>query len=84
MCEFVGYFGLIVFINTKSTVKLSINPDFWRIVILNENPLTNVKFFLVDDQWIFNILLDHILSLFTQRIVHNVIKFAKALNPSAS
>ena len=63
MGKLVGDFGLIVVFNTEATIELSIHPYFRRIVVFNQDPLSYVEFFLLDNQWVFNVFLHHILRL---------------------
>ena len=49
MSKLVCYFGLVVVLDAKATVELSVHPNFGRIVIFDQDPLSNVEFFLLDD-----------------------------------
>jgi hypothetical protein len=53
----------VVILKTKAKVKLIIKPNLRRVVILNEHPNSDIEFAFVDNQRIFNVLLDNILNI---------------------
>jgi hypothetical protein len=63
MCEFVAQFGRVVLLKAKSTVEFRVKPYLRRVIVLDDNPLSDIKLSFIDDQWIFNVFLHNILSL---------------------
>jgi hypothetical protein len=59
----VQLFWVIVF-QAKSDIVLCVEPYPRWIVVLDYYPLPDVEFATFDQQWIFNVLLNDILSLF--------------------
>ena len=69
----------------ESNVRLRIDPHSERVPIGDQHPLSDIKFLLVDYQWIFNILLNDPISPFRfLNILQNVIIFGQYHNTTAS
>jgi len=84
MSKFTGVIN-IVFHHCKSNVALFIDVHCEWVPICYEDPLTNVKLFLVNYQRILNILLHNPMSSLTiLNILQNIIVFAKNGDSSAS
>lgn len=75
MCEFVVEFGRIVLFQTETQVEFRVTPNSRRSIVLNEHPLTNIEFALIDDKRILYIFLHDELSLLVKRIIENVSQF---------
>lgn len=65
MSETITQFAWIVVIETKSAVELWVKPYFRRSIILNNDPLTNIEFFTIDNERILDVFLYNILSFFS-------------------
>lgn len=59
-------------LGAESDVALFVEPDFGRVEVLNEHPLSDVEFPIMDDQRIFDVLLSHVLNVLAETVVHNV------------
>ena len=84
MHKFVMNVVKTVIITTKSEVTLFVEPDYRRIVVLDQYPLSDVKFFTIYKQRIFNILLDNKLTIFTKTVICNIIEIIHAFDASTS
>jgi hypothetical protein len=52
----------VVILQAKPKVKLIVKPYLRRVVILNENPNSDIEFTFVDDQRVLNVLLNNVLN----------------------
>lgn len=84
MHEFVMNVVETILVAAKTKVALFVKPDNWRIVVLDENPLSDVKFFTIYQQRILYVFLDHELAVFSQAIVGNIIEVVETFDTSAS
>ena len=57
MSKLDSIFGVIVH-QCKPDIIVIIYPDGQWVPVCNENPLADIKLFLVNNQWIFNVLLN--------------------------
>jgi hypothetical protein len=73
MRETVAQFSGIVVLKAKTQIKFPIEPNTGWIVLLNYYPLTNIEFTTVNYQRILNVLLQHILSLLSHRIIQQIL-----------
>ena len=84
MHKFVMNVVKTIIITAKSEVALFIEPDNWRIVVLDKHPLSDVKFFTIYQQRVLYVFLDYKLAIFSQTIVCNVIQIVKTFDSSSS
>lgn len=63
----------VIVLQTEPQVELIVEPDFGWVVVFDDNPNADIEFPPVDYEWILDILLDHVLGLFAQAGVQNVI-----------
>lgn len=73
-----------VVIGTEPDVTLVIEPDFGWIVILNADPLPDVKLFTSDQERVFDILLNDELTSSSATVGYDIIQVVVAANSSAS
>lgn len=73
-----------VIVCTKSDIAFVIKPNFGRIVILDVNPLPDVKLFPTDQQGILDILLNHKLTSSSATVSNDVVKVIIATDSSTS
>ena len=62
----------VIILKTKSNIKFIVEPYFRGIIVFNDNPYSDVKFSLVNDQRILYVFLNNILSVLSHRIVQNL------------
>ena len=84
MLEFIMNIVETVVISTKPEIALLVKPNDWRIEVLDENPLSDVKFFTIYQQRIFDIFLDYKLAIFTKTVICNIIEVIHAFDASTS
>jgi len=84
MCKLAGALWVKV-LDCKSDVAFFIYKHSEWIPISYQNPLSDVKLFLIDNKRVFNVFLDHPMSSFAFfDIFQDLVVFGKNCNPSAS
>ena len=71
--EFIVNIVQIKLVTAKSDIALLIKPYNWRVVIFYENPLSDIKFFAIDQKRILYIFLDDKLTIFAETVIGNVV-----------
>jgi hypothetical protein len=61
----------VILFEAKSNIELSVEPNSRRIIIFNNDPLSDIEFSVFDEERIFNIFLYYVLGFFAQGIVKN-------------
>lgn len=71
-------------LGAEPDVALFVEPYFGRVEVLNENPLSYVKFTIMNHQWIFDVFLGDILDVLTKTVVNDIKEVVEASDASAS
>ena len=73
-----------VLFSAESKVALFVEPHFWRLEALDQDPLSDIKFFAFYNQRVLYVFLDHELHFFEATVVDYLKKVVKAANSSSS
>ena len=62
-----------VLVSAKPQVAFFVKPNDWRIVVLDEHPLSDIKFLSVDQKGVFNVFLDYKLTVLSNTVICNIV-----------
>lgn len=84
MHEFVLNVVETIVVATEPEVALFVEPNNWRIIVLDEYPLPDIELLAVDEKGVLDILLDDKLAVLSEAVVGNIIQVIHAFDPSPS
>lgn len=73
-----------VLVAAETKVAFFIEPDDRRVEVLDQYPLPNVELLAVDQQRVFDVLLDDELAIFSQTVVCDIVEIVETFDASAS
>lgn len=71
-------------ISTETDIALIVEPNLRRTVVLDKNPLPDVKLFSLHQQRVLNVLLDDELYTSSQTIISDIVDVIEASDSSSS
>jgi deoxyhypusine synthase len=71
-------------ISTETDIALIVEPYLRRTVVLDKNPLSDVKLFSLHQQRVLNVLLDDELYTSSQTIISDIVDVVEASDSSSS